>query len=196
MEIYYLLAVICCLTPFIGGGIWFALRCDKESDEKSPVPSLTSKFSFEDYESIMIHYYSPYGGNSSLREKLENVNPLASNRRAINAWDHWFRRHTADCYHDGDCLAYINHYGYIEDTFWKNIDELGLKPEKDLKFQLLLISVYYNEYIEQYYKNFSNLLFNFGKHYQLMPEVQNILNNDQRFAQSKKTYEFARKCAA
>ena len=37
--------------------------------------------------------------------------------------------------------------------------------------------------------------FQFGKNYQLLPEIENILNTDSRFSILKRTYEFARECA-
>ncbi len=197
MEIYYLWAVACCLMPFIGGGVWFALRDNKKPVEKSPslVSSQPSKSSSEDYERMMIHYYSPYGDGSLLREKLENVDTLNPRKRIANAWDHWFRHHTADFCHDGECLAHINHYGHIEDSFWKNMKELGINPEQDEVFQRLLISVQYNNYCDRYFRNFSNLLFHFAQHWTLMPKIQQILDTDERFSDAKNTYEFSRHCA-
>lgn len=192
METYYFLAVICCLVPFIIGGIWFAMH----DLEKSQIPTFSSvKVTPQNPEEIMVKGYSYINHENALLHKLEQVNTYSPDFRTPNTMDHWFKRHTGLLCHDGECLAYINRFGHIEDTFWKNIEELGLKPEENEKFQRLLISISYSKYTEKYHPNFRNLLFNYGKRYKLMPKILKILDNDPRFAHAKETYENGRKYA-
>jgi hypothetical protein len=144
---------------------------------------------------MMVQQYYYTDNQTPLRKKLALVDTLDPKKRDINEMDHWFKRNTAQICHNAECLAYINHYGHLEDTFWKNIEDLGLKIEEDEVFQRLLISISFHEFTEQYYPNFRNLLFSYGKRYRLMPKVLEVLDNDLRFARPRETYEFGRRCA-
>ena len=197
MELHYLLAVICCFVPFIIGGIWFARH---DTQKVSPIRSVPVSLPvIPGCEDLMLKEYcfdefSSFNRFNSLLAKLKKVNLYNPRTRAADKMDNWFKEATPQLMHDGNCLAYINHYGHIEDSFWLNMANLGLKPEQDRKFQQLLISISktgWGVWIE----NFNNLLFHFGKNYQLLPEVENVLNADSRFAIPKQTYEFARECA-
>ena len=94
---------------------------------------------------------------------------------------------------EGDCLSYIDHYGHLTETFLKNIKDLGLKPEEDLIFQELLISVFPLEYGGKFYSNYTNILYLFilKMRCHLLPEIEDILNRDERLADSKEIYELA-----
>jgi len=197
MEHYYLLIITCCLLPFITSVLWLA-RQDETSARQveteikiSPVSQTTENLMFKEY---YFDEFSSFNRFNSLLAKLKKVNLYNPRTRAADKMDDWFKEVTPQLMHDGSCLAYINHYGHLEDSFWLNMTNLGLKPEQDRKFQQLLISISktgWGVWIE----NFDNLLFHFGKNYQLLPEVESILQADSRFALPKRTYEFARECA-
>lgn len=117
--------------------------------------------------------------------QMDKTDPL---KRQRNWYDEWFERNVEHFSHDGKCLAYINHYGHLEDKFWQCIKN----PDKNLELQKLLISVCYNKTFGVYYVNFSNLLFNYARNYELSPELLNVINNDERFKSAKETYEIAK----
>ena len=193
MEHYYLLVVICCLSPFIIGGVFFSLHDKKR--EQSPKPGMSSASVCPQTEKLMFREYSFSGrlDNRLLRE-LKKVNLYDPRTRVADEMDDWFKNVTSQLMHDGSCLAYINHYGHLEDSFWLNVASLGLKPEQDRKFQQLLISINKTG-CGVWTENFNNLLFHFGMHYQLLPEVESVLRADSRFATPKQIYKFARECA-
>ena len=195
MEQYYFFLVLW-FAPFIIGGIWFAAR-DSALPETIKAPySLPHDITAENADELMVHKYWYTNPQNALLSKLEKVDTLEPEMRAINYMDHWYKRNTELLMHDGECLAYINHYGHLGDTFWKNINSKGIKPQKDEKFQRLLVSVYYNAYTNAYCENFSNLLFRYAKYWSLMPKVRHILETDERFASTKDTYEFGHSYAS
>jgi len=148
---------------------------------------------------LMLKEYSCYELSSANRfndllSKLKKVNLYNPQKRAANEMDDWFKKVTPQLMHDGSCLAYINNYGYLEDSFWVNIANLGLKPEQDKEFQQILFSVRKTS-CGYWMPNFRNLSFNYGKRYKLLPEIEHIVNTDSCFTTLKETYEFARKVA-
>ena len=196
MENYYLLAVICCLSPFIVGGILFAFN----DHEKVQLTQPNSTFApvIQGVEDLMLkeYYYSDVLNTHTfnrLLSKLKKVNRYDPTTRRQDEMDICFKQATRDLCHDGVCLAYIDHYGYITDTFFKNLIELDLKPDQDVKFQKLLIST--NNKSGFYAQNYTNLLFIYGRHWTLLPEIENILNTDPRFKEALQTYNFSRQCA-
>ena len=191
MESYLFSAVACVMMIFIIGGLWFAIH-DNEKLQPAFRPSHVPKYSPEDLDAMMVQHYYYTDDQTPLRKKLALVDTLDPKKRAINEMDHWFRRNTAQICHNAECLAYINHYGHLEDAFWKNIEDLGLKIEEDEVFQRLLISVMYSKHGEIYFTNFNNLLYRFGKLYSLMPKILHILGNDERLNAAKHTYETGR----
>lgn len=149
---------------------------DKDNDEKEEIQG-----------NIVIKSF--YAEHSALRDKLEHVNLLDPQKRKQDPWDIWFKQNTKRLCHDGACLAHISRYGHIEDTFFKNIARLELDVAHDSEFQRLLISVSYNSYAGEYYPNFRNLLFTYARHYDLLPEILEVLDKDERFANAKEVYE-------
>lgn len=149
---------------------------DKDDDEKEEIPDNTIVKSF-----LYAH--------SALRDKLKRVNTLDPKKRAQDPFDIWFKINTKLLCHDGACLDHISRYGHIEDTFFKNIAQLNLDVAHDLEFQRLLISISYNSHAGEYYPNFRNLLFTYARHYDLLPEILEVLNTDERFAHAKEVYE-------
>ena len=192
----YLLAVICCLLPFIIGGIWFAVH-DTERMQL-PEPEVIKSPIVPEVEDLMLkcYFYSDFDFNpfSSLLEKLKKVNLYDPKTRPFDHMDEWFKGATPKLMHDGKCLAYIDHYGYLEDTLWKNIKELNLQPQTDVKFQKILVSVHKTDW-GIWIKNFNNLLFHYGELYELLPEIENIINSDSRFKYVRQTYNLAREYA-
>ena len=195
MENYYLLAVICCFSPFIIGGFWFALHdTEQMKREKTEFNSALALPAIEDF---MFQEYSYWGFETSnlfnkLLTKLKEVNVYDPRTRLVDGMDIWFKQVTPQLMHDGKCLGYIEHYGYLEDTFWKNIEKCGLHPEQDKRFQQLLISVNKSSW-GFLVNNFDNMLFHFGQHFELLPEIENILRTDARFWRPKDVYDLARK---
>lgn len=192
----YLLAVICCLLPFIIGGIWFAVH-DTERMQL-PEPEVIKSPIVPEVEGFMLkcYFYSDFDFNpfNSLLEKLKKVNLYDPKTRPFDHMDEWFNGATQKLMHDGKCLAYIDRYGYLEDTLWKNIKELNLQPQTDVKFQKILVSVHKTDW-GIWIKNFNNLLFHYGELYELLPEIENIINSDSRFKYVRQTYNLARKYA-
>ena len=191
MEILYLLIVIV--------GAWCVIRIIKHFESKNSLLRNGKKSSpspaFQSPEDFMLRRYSycaPEASASSdpLLQNLAKVNKYNPSTRLMDEMDYWFQNATPRLMHRGNCLALINSYGYIEETFWQNIQKLGLNPEKDAFFQKLLISVHNVNSI--WNKNFGNLLFSFGIRYELLPEVEKILREDPRFESAKNTYDLAR----
>lgn len=186
---YYLGAAVCCATIIIGSIIWLKIREKKQAELENLSSSALSEkqgvvvqcFSFE-------RCLNPF---NMLLWKLHRVNVYEPKLRAPEAMDIWFRENTRRLMHDGACLAYIDYYGHLENVFWKNIEELGLKPEQDVKFQCLLISID----SENYFPNFSGLLRYYINHWDLLPEVKLIMDVDARFENLRTMYTLSKKCA-
>lgn len=197
MENSYLFAVICCLLPFVIGGIWFAVH--DNNPECQTKPEMIQTPVVQGAEDVMLreYYYGIgklFSPSNYLLKELEKVNVYDPRNRCADYMDEWFKNATPKLMHDGVCLAYINNHGHLEDAFWKNIEMCGLNPEQDKKFQQLLISVYKTSW-GIWLRNYSNLLFSYGMRYKLLPEIEDILNTDARFGDSKQSYNFARHCA-
>ena len=156
MENYFLLAAICCFVPV---SIWFVCLMVRKKVKKVQTfrtkenvkPEINKKIIFKEYR---YDFLLPENG---LLNSLRKVDVRDPQTRPQEENDVWFKAATPDLMHDGNCLAYIDHYGYLTDTFFQNIKELGLKPEEDLIFQELLISVYLADCINVYFSNYTNL---------------------------------------
>ena len=136
MENYYLLVAICCLLPFIVGGIIFGSK-DKKM-EQSPKLRMSSAPVSQKMEDLMFREYSyPLGetGNRLLRKLKEHCDD-----------DAWFLEATPQLMHDGDCLAYINENKHLEAMFWENIQKLRIYADRDERFQRLVFSIYQTKY--------------------------------------------------
>jgi len=193
MENYYLFVVFCCFLPFIGGGIYFALH-DKEQLQNVE-PRMRPFPFFRTAEDFMIrgYYYRDLDfsyHSDGLLERLEKVNCYDPRNREPDKMDKWFKNATRKLMHDGYCLSYIDYHGHLSSTFWKNMSELGIKPEEDEKFQCLLVSVSKPSWGLRT-KNFGNLLYHYASHYELLPFVTELVMTDDRFADSRRLYEFA-----
>ena len=198
MEHYYLWAVICCFLPFIIGALVFAVHDDEvEKHPNHSVPATSPVFRGVEDMMLKEYYYDTILHNR-LRTKLRKVNLYDPKTRSADIWDVWFKKFTQELCHDGYCLAYIDHYGHLTDTFFKNLVELDLKPEHDITFQKLLVSEYKISgglFAGVYRRNYTNLLFIYGQRWQLLPEIVDILKTDKRFSDARQTYELAREYA-
>ena len=123
--------------------------------------------------------------------RLHIVNTSDPKLRPRDEYDFWFKKQVEAFALDGWCLGYINSKGHLTDTFFKYIHE----PEKNLKFQRLITSIFKNRTLGVYQENFSNLLYSFSEKWELLPEVLDTLNNDKRFAAVKNIYERGRENA-
>ena len=186
MEHYYYLAILGCLLLIVAGVYW--ITKNKKLNLKQLL--LFSKLKAENYMVREYAYDSFSNPRNSLLSRLKDVPLYDPQMRPISKMDFWFKTTTARLAHDGACLAYIEHYGHLEDAFWKNVTELGIKLEEDEKFQYILTSVCKTS-LGNYCQNFSNMLFHFGCHHKLLPEIENIILNDLRFIEVKQTYELA-----
>ena len=197
MENYYFFAVVFCLLPFVIGGIWRALHDTEPIRLPSPqnahsLPLLKARdFMLREYYYDTLLHPKVY---SSLLVNLKKVNKYDPENRAHDRMDDWYKDNTRLLMHNGHCLAYINSFGHLESTFWKNIEELNLKPEQDIDFQRLLVSVHITNW-EIWMRNYNNLLFNYSLRYKFLPEIEEILKKDSRFETSRQSYEFAREYA-
>lgn len=191
---YYLLAVACCFMPFFIGGTWFYLN---DTERVPPViPKTISSPACPVGTGIMIKAYSCdtfFDRGDPLLINLKQVNLYNPELRPKNRMDFWYKDHTAKLMHNGACLAYIARYGYLEDTFWKNVEELNIHPEKDELFQKLIFSIQPTSW-DVFVENSPNMLFHFSKKWEALPSIVDIINNDSRFAVVKRTYDFAREC--
>lgn len=183
MDNFYVWIVIGCLLIFLAVMCLFAPKPEKEVSRHAIVSKIFKKYS-----------YIPDTHDDPLFINLTKVNTLDPQKRPPNKMDKWFYDHTLQLMHSGECLAYINHYGYLEETFWKNIEKSGFNPETDKTFQYLLISVSKYSW-GVWLVNFSNLLFHFGMHYQFLHEVKNVLKTDSRLESSKDVYDSAHEFA-
>lgn len=225
MENYYLLVAICCLLPFIVGGIIFGSK-DKKM-EQSPKPRMSSAPVRQKLEDLMFREYSyPLGetGNRLLRKLKEHCDD-----------DAWFLEATPQLMHDGDCLAYINDYEKLRIRFWENIQKLGIHADRDEHFQRLVFSVYPPKYgwVHTWHANFlpsdlfirdrkhdytyvpehvpagarhyvkplkpwlpyEDLLYlplEYGRRYELLPDILFVIKTDNRFLQLRNAYKYAR----
>ena len=198
MEKYYLLAAICCVLLLIAIKIWVVLRArrsviETKDEENSSMSSLTERdIMLREYD------YDPYNTAifpDTLLEMLKKVNRLNPNTRQFDAMDEWFKRATPKLMHNGKCLSYIDHYGHLEDMFWKNVSELNLHPEQDKIFQQLLFSCHYVDILGCWDNNFNNMLYHFGYNYDILPEIEDRINSDERLKLSKETYYSAQEYA-
>ncbi|MBR1648040.1 MAG: hypothetical protein IJ689_00390 [Alphaproteobacteria bacterium] len=180
MENYYLLAIICCLLLFITVVLYLAGHGKKTMHLETPPPKVRNlKLREYCYDNLSFNL---------LLQKLKKVNVYNPDKRKVNAMDAWFKEATPQLMHDGDCLAYINSYGYLERTFWNNIAELGINPEQDKAFQQMIFSVNNHGL-----NNFCNLPFGYARRYKLLPEVETIIKTDPRLNAAKRVYELAYK---
>ena len=234
MENYYLLVAICCLLPFIVGGIIFGSK-DKKM-EQSPKLRMSSAPVSQKMEDLMFREYSyPLGetGNRLLRKLKEHCDD-----------DAWFLEATPQLMHDGDCLAYINDYEKLRTRFWENIQKLGIHADRDERFQRLVFSVYQSKYgLEHnwepnflpssfrvfghsYAKHFEEMSFfnrqsmciqhskvgrilgpqpiwlpytnihclplDYGRRYELLPDILFVIRTDNRFIELRNAYKYAR----
>lgn len=196
MGNYYFLAFLCCLVAFACIAAWFTER-QKKKPKPAPKPSSVPKIiDAEPLVKLVKDYsYDNFTDNNNfLLSKLKKVCLYDPRERSENEMDRWFRNNTPLIIHDGFCLAYIDHYGHLEDTFWKNIKMLGLKIEDDEVFQSLIISVCKTD-LGLYHLNLPNMLFHFGYNYKLLLKLEQIVMDDIRFASARATYENAQKYA-
>jgi len=195
MNSYYLPVVIIGLMLICIGAVFLIKRRKKKPSLEQVQPK---KLTYPRRKNkSLVRYYS-YDSNSnsfnSLLMKLKDVSLYEPHMRPTNEMDRWFKENTHSISHNGSCLSYLNKYRVLHMTFWKNVKELGLKPDKDEKFQRLLISVY-PQSGGLYCENFRYLLFHYAKQYKLLPQVEEILKTDSRFKDPLVTYQFARKNA-
>ena len=184
---YCFWVVLCCLVLFISLGIYCFLRYRRKPKVKTePINPFDDSFLIQDYWEFDLEH------SNRLLEQLENVRCTNPRERTPDCWDVWFKKSTEAFFHDAQCLARIQHFGYLEDLFWENIDELGLTPQDDEIFQCLIISVSSSEW---HRSNYQNLLYHFAKRYELLPQVKERLENDPRLARSRETYEHGRQNA-
>ena len=142
-----------------------------------------------DYDLYSFTYFVSGKISDPWMNKLYQMDKTDPAKRACNWYDEWFERNVEYFADKGRYLAYINKYGWLEDKFWECIKE----PDKNLKLQKLLISVYPLRDFGLYAENFSNMLFHYAQKYQFAPEQQKIIDSDERFAAVKRTCEIARR---
>ena len=194
MEYHYLLSVAFCFSPFIISGIWFSLHNNarvKPSKPRmltSPAFLATEDWMLRDYFYGVVESAGPF---NRLMANLKKVNLIDPELREHNKMDDWFYKATPKLMHSGKCLAYINHYGHLNHSFWHNMEVGNFDPEHDLEFQKLLVSVC-ETCSGMWMTNFGNLLSCYGEHYKLLPEIEDILDTDARFESAKITYNLAR----
>jgi len=185
MQDYYLLVIVGAPILLAIGTVWFVIRRKKlKVSNQTPENDLINDYS---YNSASAKTSDP------LFIKLRKVSLESPETREPNEMDEWFRNATPELCHSGICLSYLNDYRVLQLTFWKNVADLGLKLDQDEKFQRLLISVYSTSF--GHYENFRYLTFHFAKRFSLLPQIEEILNTDTRFSDTRITYEFGRKVA-
>ena len=110
-----------------------------------------------------------------LMENLEKMDKTNPKLRKQNQYDIWFAEHTELFYKYWQTMAFIEHYGYLSDAFIKNLKQ----PKQNLELQKMLISV--DEGPHYRFINFKNLLWDYLHRWDLLPEVKQIISNDERF---------------
>ena len=139
---------------------------------------------------LLIKEYSIY--QLSLRKKannlLEQLMEVDCTSKDVLEKDNWFRANTLNFMRDGECLTFINHYKNVLEIFFKNMEILEIRPEKDEMFQSLIVSISSaNEGA-----NFSNLLYCYATRWSLLPEIETQLMEDVSFLAVKHMYLYAR----
>ena len=132
-------------------------------------------------------YYALLGHVDSLVEILQNVNQEELSEQERAKYEKLFVANIEKIAVNGWCLAYINNFPHLLYFFLSNIKE----PDKNLKFQKLLISVE----PAMCFPNFRDLLFHYAERWQLLPEVAKVLESDECFLTTRRIYENARKYA-
>ncbi len=224
MENYYLLVAICCLLPFIIGGIIFGSK-DKKMEQSPKLRMSSAQVSQKPEDLMFCEYRSDVIGNHLLQKLKKHYDD-----------DAWFLEATPQLMHDGDCLAYINDYLNLKIRFWENIQKLGIHADRDEHFQRLVFSVYppkygwvhnwhanflpsdfFNEsdckydytyvpehvpaYARHYvkplkpwlpYEDILYLPLDYGRRYELLPDILFVIKTDNRFLQLRNAYKYAR----
>lgn len=192
MEHYYSLVILICPILIIAGAVWFVRFKDgKVALIKTKLKSLFVRRTADD--SLFKEYSKQDYSESSLLTKLRELSIRNPHNCHVNSMEGWFKENAKKMTHDGACLAYIEHYRYLEELFWKNIEETDVKIDQDEKFQRILISVCQTT-PGVYTQNFSKMLFHFGMKHHLLPELEALIQNDPRFKDPKHTYELAHEC--
>jgi len=228
MENYYLLVAICCLLPFIVGGIIFGSK-DKKM-EQSPKLRMSSAQVGQKPEDLMFREYSSDVFGNHLLQKLK--------KHCDD--DAWFLEATPQLMHDGDCLAYINEHEHLAAMFWENIQKLRIHADRDERFQRLVFSIHrtstgrwtpnfityrgdfrypadiFDDIIEEmqyddcfptsklverclgkpeptlFYEDCRDLVLDYGRRYELLPDILFVIKTDNRFLQLRNGYKYAR----
>lgn len=90
---------------------------------------------------------------------LKKVDKTDPQKRRLNGYDAWFVSHVEDFCRYKKAIEYIDHYGYLEDTFWANIKN----PDKNVRLQKNILRIDGGS---------ANMLYYFAKRYQLLPKVK------------------------
>lgn len=130
MENYYLLVAICCLLPFIVGGIIFGSK-DKKMEQSPKLRMSSAQVSKKPEDLMFREYSSDVFGNHLLQKLKKHCDD-----------DAWFLEATPQLMHDGDCLAYINEHKHLAAMFWENIQKLRIYADRDERFQRLVFSIH------------------------------------------------------
>lgn len=162
--------------------LWFYDRPDKKG--------IIRDFSTPPRIRDLFCYFSENYFNSLL-ETLQKVDTTDPRLRVKNEYDLWFESHIEELAQNGWCLEYIYTKGHLTDTLFAKLKD----PDKNLVFQKLLISIFKNETFNVYQLNFGNLLFQYATKWELLPEVREILNKDERFSVVKDVYDRGREYA-
>ena len=100
--------------------------------------------------------------------KMSKFNPQT---RDPDSWDLWFLAHINEFQKYDKTLDIIDHYGYISDTYFKNLKNV----DSNLQLQKKLIEVGANHYHGGYKAKFSNLLCGFLRNHDFNPEIKEMV---------------------
>lgn len=189
-----LLVIGIMIIPASVGGFIFAVK------DKGPSPYPVFEYekpslpiSVWPKEYVRMYYSGLYGTarNPELAEifaKLRKMNKGKLKGRKADKYDTWFEANIKHFCKYGEVLAYIAIYGTLTDRFLDGLKD----PQDNIELQKHMVSVYKNQYDGTYHLNCPNLLWNYLKVWDLLPEIKRVIMTDPRFDAALQMYQTLR----
>lgn len=122
----------------------------------------------------------------TILEKMDHTDP---EKRKKNVYDTYFSYLVPIMHKHEKVLKFLNTYGYVRDTYFSLLKE----PEKNLELQRCICSVHIPCYMKEYRLAYSNLLCEYLKRYDLVPEIKVMIFNDDIYQDAGRVYKMFRK---
>ena len=121
-----------------------------------------------------------YGAMLKKEEKavnrvLENLDVSDLQNRPYNKWDRKFAHLTPILYKYDTALAFINHFGHVQDMYFNNLRQ---EDFDNIAFQRKLCGVKQKSSDGKYYADYPNLLYGFLRVWDFDDSIKAELKND------------------